>query len=359
MPRGILAIGVLALGSVICSIATAQNSTIWCDVRANDDLGPPTYPKWNINTITGNLGSNNPYLNGSVNGGRRGAGQVLYLEPKHQDHWEQGPGFPDLDTDSDRSTGEIWVYMDVEDDPGMTDEVVAAVGMDISIQAASTFSRNRIQDISFELFNDGSVLNSLDPPATAVWHGAAHGELVPGDPPSWRKIKAIQIPFGVAGIVPRDPATNPPYRLGRLRVEAGTRNCTVDIQHAARSKFNLHLTPNGLFIGRMDQSLNAVVDHIAFGYDASGLPETPRIDGDNVGTFSTLPDAVIEVRLKGDFTGDGRVTTADNGGFSTAFNGGQDNVFQAYCGDFSGDNRVTVEDVDAYFQAMVRSASCP
>ncbi|MBE7506184.1 MAG: hypothetical protein HS101_07835 [Planctomycetia bacterium] len=69
--------------------------------------------------------------------------------------------------------------------------------------------------------------------------------------------------------------------------------------------------------------------------------------------------SVIEIRLKCDFTGDGRVTSGDSGGFSSALYGETDNVFQAYCGDFSGDNRVTVDDVDAYFQAMIRSASCP
>ncbi|GMU32167.1 MAG: hypothetical protein HS101_05255 [Planctomycetia bacterium] len=148
-------------------------------------------------------------------------------------------------------------------------------------------------------------------------------------------------------------------RACRLRVTAGTRNCTSDLQHVAHSTFNVYLTPNNLFVGRMDQGLAAAIEHIAFGYDASGLPETPRVDGNAVGTFSSLPDAVIEVRLKGDFTGDGRVTGADSGGFSSALYGEGDNVLEAYCGDFSGDNRVTVEDVDAYFKAMIQSASCP
>jgi len=53
------------------------------------------------------------------------------------------------------------------------------------------------------------------------------------------------------------------------------------------------------------------------------------------------------------------VTSADSGGFSSALYGDTDNVLQAYCGDFSGDNQVTVADVDAYFKAMIRSASCP
>jgi len=109
----------------------------------------------------------------------------------------------------------------------------------------------------------------------------------------------------------------------------------------------------------MDQGLAATIEHIAFGYDASGLPETPRVDGNAVGTFSSLPDAVIEVRMKGDFTGDGRVTGADSGGFSSALYDEGDNVLEAYCGDFSGDNQVTVADVDAYFKAMIQSASCP
>lgn len=359
MSNGHKALIPLIIGLGICGLAAGQNSTIWCDIRANDDPGPPQSPKWNVNTITGDLGSNNPFLHESINSGRRGAGQVLRLEPKHADQWEQSLGFPDLDGDGDRSTGDIWVYMDVEDDPGMTDEVVAAVGLDLSIQAASTLARSRIGDISFELINDGSVINSLEPPEQYPWHAVSSGELLAGDPPSWRKAKAIRIPFGVEGIVPRDPATNPPYRLGRLRVTVGTRNCTTDLQHVAHSTFNVYLTPNNLFVGRMDQGLAAAIEHIAFGYDASGLPETPRVDGNAVGTFSSLPDAVIEVRLKGDFTGDGRVTSGDSGGFSSALYGEGDNVLEAYCGDFSGDNRVTVEDVDAYFKAMIQSASCP
>lgn len=349
------------VGLLSCSFAAGQNSTIWCDIRANDDPGPPESPKWNVNTITGNLGSINPFLHESINGGRRGAGQVLRLEPKHADQWEQSIGFPNLDGDADRSTGDIWVYMDVEDDPGMADEVVAAMGLDISIQAASTHARSRIWDISFELVNDGSVINSQEPPEQYPWHAVSSGELVPGDPPSWRNAKAIRMPFGVEGIVPRDPATNPPYRLGRLRVTAGTRNCTFDLQHVVHSTFNVYLTPNDLFVGRMDQGLAATIEHIAFGYDASGLPETPRVDGNAVGTFSSLPDAVIEIRLKGDFSGDGRVTSADNGPFSNAaFMDATDNVLQAYCGDFSGDNRVTAGDVNGYNEALLsRSPSCP
>lgn len=67
------------LAMVFASTAMAQ-SVIWCDVRANSIATNPG-TNANLNAITGGLAANQPFLFDNVNGGRKGGGQTLYLEP--------------------------------------------------------------------------------------------------------------------------------------------------------------------------------------------------------------------------------------------------------------------------------------
>jgi hypothetical protein len=114
--------------ATMSSVVMAQDSVIYLDVRPNDNAAT-------IRTITGNLGAAgvNPFLNDTVNGGRRGQGQIVYLEPKHGDGYESlndpnvrnGASFPNFDGDNNASTADLWIYMDVNDDASGTGDAIS------------------------------------------------------------------------------------------------------------------------------------------------------------------------------------------------------------------------------------------
>lgn len=352
--------------AVFASAALAQESVIWMDARPNNAAS-------GVNTITGTLTALNPYPNGGVNGGRKGAGQILYLEPVHADsfHTVSPNAFPNHDGDGDRSTGSLWVYMDVNDDGAGTGDVIASLGLDVNITAAGTLVRNTIASIGFEVINDGSVFNSIAPAGGQPWNNKIDGAVVAGSPPSWEGAKAVRVPVDPGpvynaslGIQPNGGVaqnTVVPYRVARLDVVSGARQCTFTPVHTTNSRFNVHLAVNNLLIARVFDGAgdNPPEELISFGYDGAGAPELPTVSGSVDGATSALADAVIEIRMKGDYTGDGRVTGADNGPHVAAVGGGTDNLLQAFAGDFTGDNRVTGADNASYLAAQTASLSCP
>lgn len=363
-----------ALLAVVTSVTVAQESAIWMDARPNNSAAA------SVNNITGSLGAINPYLADNVNGGRKGAGQILRLESKHADAWETAnpTAFPNHDGDGDRSTGDLWVYLDMNDDAAGTGDVLASLGLNVDLTAAGTLVRNTIGSISFELFNDGSVFNSVAPTGGTPWNNKIDGAVVAGSPPDWAGAKAVRVPVDPGpvynaslGLTPNNGVganTTLPYRVGKLRVTAGTRNCTFSPVHTANSTFRVKMSVNNLLVARVFDGAGDVPpqENISFGYDSLGAVELPTVSGSSNGATSAIDDAVIEIRMKGDFSGDGRVTTADNGLMGTAaFTDATDNLLQTYCGDFSGDNRVTSADIGTaagagYINAQsVRSGTCP
>ncbi|RIK68105.1 MAG: hypothetical protein DCC65_04570 [Planctomycetota bacterium] len=357
-----------ALLAVVTSVTVAQESAIWMDARPNNAAGN------SVNNITGSLGAVNPYIPDNVNGGRKGAGQILRLEPVHADssHTANPTAFPNHDGDGDRSTGDLWVYVDMNDDAAGTGDVLASLGLDLDLTASGTLVRNTISAISFELFNDGSVFNSVTPTGGTPWNNKINGSLVAGSPPDWAGAKAVRVPVDPGpvynaslGLQPNNGVganTTLPYRVGKLRVTSGTRNCSFGAPFNANSTFTVKMKVNNLLVARVFNGAGDVPpqENISFGYDSLGAVELPTVSGSMNGATSALPDATIEIRMKGDFTGDGRVTGGDNGAYANAANvDASDNLLQTFCGDFTGDNRVTGGDTGGYNAATTASVSCP
>lgn len=355
------------LAMVVASSAMAQ-SVIWTDARPNNAAS-------GVNTITGTLGAINPYPVDNVNGGRKGAGQIVRLEPKHADAWETAnpTAFPNHDGDGDRSTADIWIYMDVNDDPSGTGDVISSLGLDAQVTKLGTLVRNTLASTTLEIINDNTVFNSITPAGGNPWNNKIDGT------PSGLNVngaKSVRVPVeagptynAALGITPRASGlTDIPYRVGKIRVVAGTRQCTFSPVHTANSTYEVRLKANNLLITRVYNGAGDAVEMINYGYDGAGAPEGPAISGNDTVSVSSLADAVVEIRMKGDFTGDGRVTSADNStsvGMGQAVADATDNLFQSYCGDFSGDNRTTSADLGnsagtGYVNALsVRSPSCP
>lgn len=345
--------------AMLFASSTMAQSVIYMDARPNNAAT-------GVNTITGTLGAINPYPVDNVNGGRKGAGQVLRLEPVHADgqHTANPTAFPNHDGDGDRSTGDLWVYMDVNDDPSGTGDVISSLGLDVQITAAGTLARNTIASTTFQIMNDNTVFNSITPAGGSPWNNKIDGT------PSGINVngaKAVRVPVdpgpvynAALGITPRASGlTDISYRVAKLHVQSGARQCTFSPVHTANSTFNVKLKANNLLITRVFNGAGDADEQINYGYDVAGAPETPAISGNDTVSVSALPDGVVEVRMKGDYSGDGRVTSADNGPHATAVGDATDNLFQTFAGDFTGDNRVTSADNTGYLAASAASTSCP
>ncbi|HKQ47366.1 MAG TPA: hypothetical protein VJZ71_04775 [Phycisphaerae bacterium] len=377
-----------ALLTILSSTVMAQ-SVIWLDVRPNDSGST-------IRTISGNVGvtATNPFLNAAgngdaLNGGRRGQGQTLYIEPKANDGWESmnvsttrnANSFPNFDGDLNHSTGDLWIYMDVLEDLSGAGDVISSVGLDIDTRLVGATMRNKIASMAVTLDNANTVFNSITPAGASPWNNKVDGNVVPNDPPDWEKAKAVRVPVDPGptynaslGITPRDPvlANTTPYRLGKIRLTSGTRNCSGRTAPAFNdnSTYDIFLKVNNLLITRVYNGAGDAVEDVQFGYSGA-TPEAPPVSGNSAGAVSLVADGRVQVRLKGDFTGDGNVTGADVGGFNGAVNDAAENQLQTYLGDFNGNNTTTGADIGAaaggtppftFFQGAVNRsgiASCP
>lgn len=358
---------------VFASTAMAQ-SVIWCDVRANSIAANPA-SNANLNAITGTLGGNQPFVFDNVNGGRKGGGQTLYLEPVrvagvgalHTDFPTSFPNAVGINTlnglgmDGNRSNGDIWVYMDVNDDLSGTGDVISSLGLDVVVTPPAT-PRNTMTT-TFEMLNDGSVFNQVTPAASGPWNSKIDTFNAGG------ANKAVRVPVeagptynAALGIQPRPSGlTDMPYRVGRIGVQAGTFGCVGrTATYRAQSTYEIRLKANNLLITRVYNGAGDAVEMINYGYDAVGAPEGPAISGNDTVSMSALADATVVIDIKGDFTGDGRITGADAGGMgAAAFSDSSDNQFQAYFGDFTGDSRVTGGDIGGYVLADSVDTPCP
>lgn len=368
------------------SVAVAQDSVLWLDARDNS-ISANTNA--NYNAITAPPTMTGPYLNDApgTTAGKRGAAQVLRIEPLHNDNYQNSfaTSYPNLDADGNRATGNLWVYMDVIDDPSGTNDVISSVGIDFDLTFTGTTIRNTIASLNYVMNNDGSVLNSLAPPVATPWNGVNSGAQVAGSPPDWTGAKAVAVPvttgpvysstnrvinrvttFGAGYPV----STVVPYRLGRLRATGNTRNCTgspgaPDLAHANNSTYNVFMKVNNLLITRVFETNGDATESVSFGL-AGGTPHAVT-NGSTSGATDAVADAIIQVRMKGDFTGDGRVTSADNTAYSTsASSDGTDNESQAYNGDYTVQaspatigNLVTTADTTNYLASFANSTSCP
>ena len=301
MKKALLLAAVVAM--IAGSAAVAQDSIIWVDVRDNsaglqDILGTPTYPYTN----------GQGYGELAFAGGGPGDGQILRLNPVVSNGFELMTAFPNLDADDDASTGDLNVFMTVNDVCSASD-VISSIGLDFNLNDDGIGGANRLGSVSFAW---NAALFTM---ANA---GKDNGAAVAGDPPGWADAKAVKVPVTspgpiydvTGGLVPGNT-----YLLGTLSVQAGTRTAGI-ADHAIHSTFEVRMAVDDLLITRVCDPGPAGDEDVSFGYVA-GVAEA-TVNGSTAGATSVEPDALITVQMKADATGDGVVTGGDAGGFAPA-----------------------------------------
>jgi hypothetical protein len=292
----------------LSSAVWAADSNYWFDIRDN------TSANQNITSGTPVIPFNNGQEIGqnAFNGGGRGDGQVLRLNPVVSNNFHMRNAYPNFDNDNNLATGDLQLFVDVTDDPSGTGDVISSIGINFGITnlAPGTGAANKIAALSW-------TWNAANWGGTNA--GTAPGAVVGANPPTgWNGAKAVKVPVNnsavydtTGGLVPS--AT--PYRLGNLRVTAGARTAGA-ASHTVNSTYAVNMSVNDLLITRVFQTGGDATEMVSFGYVGANLDTA--VSGSTVGATSTAADAVIKIAMKGDNNGNGTVTGIDGLGFTAA-----------------------------------------
>lgn len=308
-----LALGLFAQSSL--TALAAPESTLWFDIRNNSggiqSITAPTAP------FTIGQGS---FPNSGGPGGGRGNGDVLRLCPMISNNMHLHNAlpstnyFPNFDGDSNAATGDLNLFCDVLpdlDSPTGMNDVMTAIGVDITITGSGVAGRYTIAGTSFSwnpaLLTSGVTLVPQTPVAGGV-SGQVGGAYLYN--PWWNTINYS----ANNGLTPGGP-----YLLGTLRVSAASRTCnfTGSNTHANQSTYSVNLSVNGFGVTRAFQSGGNAIpeERVSLGYTGGSIE--PEVSGNVVGGAG-VRDAVIQVRMKNDSNGSGHVNTLDISGFLAA-----------------------------------------
>lgn len=151
------------------------------------------------------------------------------------------------------------------------------------------------------------------------------------------------------------------YRFGQLRIvgqgpaSTGNNGC----RGLRPTRYNLTFSNGNVLTTRVVNPAFAgalTAEAISYGY-AAGVPEVATSGGGCAGSpcgsvagaTTTTPDAAVEVRWKGDFSGDGVVNATDIGFFNTTFAGSAAaSPRNRFCGDFNNDGVVNATDISFF-----------
>jgi len=318
------------------SIASAQmTASFFLDARDNfGDIDSPTLASGYAN---------------DVGGGGRGGAQTIYIAPKI------GASGLEMQT-TDTSTAHMTLYVDV--DSADTMEVLAAVGLDLSI-AAPAANERQLLNTSVTIHNSapevgGGLMN-------APWNDTAESTAFTT---AGGGMKMVRVPVDNSGMGGA-PAFNASlgitnndtdaYRLATIDLEAD--NCNVT-GRGCEPSLDVYLSVNNLLVTAVSNPGPSAAVTLQLGYDA-GAPEGATANGSTEGATSSAADAMIVIRTKGDFNGD-QVTDGGDLGlvlptFSQAVSQSA-NSYQVWAGDYNGDGVFDGGDLGfvlSYFSAVV------
>jgi hypothetical protein len=212
------------------------------------------------------------------------------------------------------------------------------------------------------------------------WNNKINGAIVAGDPPQWAGAKAARVPVATGPVYQQSLGLSPGpgagpgtlYRLGVLRVTAGARNCTgtaTTQTHAKKSSYSVHIRNNNILTTRVYQSGgdNPGAEAVAYGYTtAFTAGELANTSGSVENAKSTAADGIIQIRLKGDFDGNGVVDGNDVPPFlAAALPGVNLSNAQCYLGDWATstgpvhDKVIDGFDVPGFLAQAVLAGTCP
>jgi hypothetical protein len=337
----------------IASIATAQSTQFW-DVRDNTGAGQSitaAAPPFSVGQ--GDFPNDGGAPSAGTNS--RGNGQVLRLNPTVSNGFEIRPAYPNFDGDGNKSTGKLWLYVDVADDASGVGDVISSIGNDIII-AAPVAGRYQIATTAY----------AWEPAGAVTWSGTSNGTPSgPGGTLGVNDARAVKVPVSgspamyntAGGLVPNPGGA--PYRLAKLRATAASRGtgCTANAAHATGSSYNLNMAVDSLLITRVYNGAGDAQEDVSFGY-TGGAPEA-AVNGNTVGAGSAgVRDAVVQVRMQGDSNGNGTVTGIDIAGFTAASTLGA-NITQAQRYLYDNNNNGTVTGIDVSGFTAASAAPCP
>ncbi len=324
MKKTVLTLLALALVLSLAPSAWAQADThFWFDIRNNTGTATGAKVLYLNQDITSGTPIFRPFTDGqgglfgaaAFNSGREGDGQVLRISASHSDGWHAIPrglhGYPDFDNDDNFATGDLWLYAYVNSKIDAND-VISSIGLDFdTVPEFGDGSQNQIGSMSLTWEGYWTDTNA----------GTASGSWVA---PNYVGAKAVKVP--VAGDPPAFNTTNAlvpsadPYRLAKLTVTGGTRECSSLKNHASKSTYGVRMGVNELLITRVNTT-DPGDETVAFGYTA-GVEDTQTYNGslDTEDYTIHAADAYIQLRMKWDGSNDGQVNNSDIAGWSAAKN---------------------------------------
>ncbi|HPF41600.1 MAG TPA: hypothetical protein P5081_21475 [Phycisphaerae bacterium] len=286
------------------------------------------------------------YANEVINGGGRGAGQTIYIAPK--------VGGLEMQV-TDTSTATMTLYADVAN--GGASEVLAAVGLDMSI-AASAANERQLLGASVTIHNTAAAVGgglTNDP-----WNDTAESTAFTT---AGGGIKAVRIPV-------EDNMGSPVFNasLG-IQNGAGYRLATVALEadscgvagRGCQASLDVFLSVNNLLVTAVSNPGPSAAMDLNFGY-AGAAPEAATADGSTLGATSATADAVVVIKQKGDMDDSGSYDALDLGQVLPTFNlvnAGTANHRQVWAGDMNGDGSFDALDLGLflpYFNAV--NANC-
>lgn len=312
------------------SIASAQmTATFYLDAR--DSFAQILAPG---NGSTGNGYANNP------NGGGRGDGYRIFIAPKIG-----ATGLEMQVTDTSHATMTMYVDVDSADSA----EVLAAVGLDMSI-APPVGNEMSLQGVSATIHNSAvEVGGGL---MQGPWNDTA---ISTAFDTSGGGVKMVRVPVEDSGMGPMfnaslgltennddpmDPLDNTDsYRLVTVDLNAATCGPIATAPASTcLASLDVYLTVNNLLVTAVSNPGPSAAVNLELGYDpGTGMPEGATANGSTEGATSTIADAVIEIRNKGDFNEDGNYNNVDLGSILTNLANPNKDHRRVWTGDFNGD----------------------
>lgn len=382
MKKAIFSLLAVAIVASLSGTVLAQESVVYFDIR-DGVTGAGTYGSQLITAPKRpwTFGDGDALLPtpGIINGGGAGSGQVLRLSPTNSSGMQNNNAYgaaplndawPNYDQDGLLSTGNLWLYMRVNGNsdttPGVND-CISSLGIHLDGAQIQAGQRNQLSALSFQLFNSGVT----GVPSGSPWNNKIDGVVGTLNPPSWTGAKAARVPVNTGPVYQANlgmTVSATPYRIGQLRATAGLRNCLITTPpntnaHVKKSSFTIKIRNNNILTTRVFQSGGdaSPAEQVAYGYTAAAPGgELANASGSVENATSATADATIQIRLKGDFNGDGSTDGTDTPDYLTALGVSPNHtVLTNYLFDFNHDRNIDPLDTAGYLNALGLSSSCP
>lgn len=352
MKKTILAVGITA---ICASSAMAQvTSTLYFTTREYAGAGTNAFRTNGAGAAVNNDVGNQTFYAGAVgNPTLPGVDTpVLYLSPTLPGgrHIRGTTGNVN-DRDTSKRPFQLWLNTLEKYVGANSEELISSVGVDIT--STGVTASGPVGSIPFPIATRrGTIaptltmytLTSATNAPGALWDGV---NIVT---PPLTDARGVTVPDSVGdfanGAIPNSPTTNS-YRVAELMIQAGGPGAGGNgCKNQLPTRYDLKLVTGNVLITRaVNPAFGGALtpEVMAFGY-SGGVPEQATANGSTLGGSSTIADAAIEVRFKGDYRGltaaaapNGNVNATDvNSMLAAVAAGAAATPLEKWLGDFVG-----------------------